>query len=96
MKQKVFKIIGALVIVLITLILGAITYVLEFTETSINLSKPLQSLSGFTNPIRNIVGTYGFVSFIVVFIIAILFVRWLEFKDNKEIEKYNEKHSAEK
>ena len=96
MKQKVFKIIGALVILLITLILGAVTYVLEFTETSINLSKPLQSLSGFTNPIRNIIGTYGFVSFILVFIIAILFARWLEFKDNKEIEKYNEKHGAEK
>lgn len=96
MKQKIFKIIGALVIVLITLILGAITYILEFTETSINLSRPLQSLSGFTNPIRNIVGAYGFVSFILVLLIAVLFARWLEFKDNKEIEKYNEKHSAEK
>lgn len=96
MKQKIFKIIGALAIVLITLILGGITYILEFTETSINLSRPLQSLSGFTNPIHNIVGAYGFVSFILVLLIAILFARWLEFKDNKEIEKYNEKHSAEK
>lgn len=96
MKQKIFKIIGVLAIVLITLILGTVTYILEFTETSINLSKPLQSLSGFTNPISNIVGAYCFVSFMLVFLIAIFFARWLEFKENKEIEKYNEKHNAEK
>ena len=96
MKRKVIKIISALVILLIILILGAATYVLEFTETSINLSKPLQSLGGFTNPIRNIVGVYGLVSFILVFLIVILIARWLEFKDNKEIEKYNEEHNAKK
>jgi hypothetical protein len=96
LKQKIFKIIGYLAIILFTLILGAITYIFEFTETSINLSKPLQSLRGFTNPIRNIVGTYGFLSFILVFLIAILIARWLEFKDNREIEKYNAKRSAEK
>jgi DMSO/TMAO reductase YedYZ heme-binding membrane subunit len=96
LKRIVLKTIGVLAILLITLTLGAVTYVLEFTETSISLSKPLQSLSGFTNPIRNIVGTYGFVSFILVFIMAILFARWLEFKDNKEIEKYNEKLNTEK
>ena len=96
MKQKIFKIIGVLAIVLFTLVLGAITYILVFTVTSINLSKPFQSLSGFTNPIRNIVGVNGFVSFILVLLIFILFARWIEFKENKEIEKYNEKHSAEK
>lgn len=96
MKQKILKIIGALVILFITLILGAVTYILEFTETSVRISKPLQSLSGFTNPIRNIVGAYGFMSFMLVLFITILFILWLEFKDNKEIEKYNEKQNTKK
>ncbi len=82
--------------VVITLAIGAVTYISEFTEGSIRQSIPLQTMYGFTNPIRNTLGLYGFFGFLFLLLIGILFVLWLDFKEEKEIEEYNKKQSNQK
>ena len=55
MPRRAYKVAAGVVLVLLLLVIGLAAYVAAFTSHSLRLSSPLQSLSGFTHPLRNLV-----------------------------------------
>ena len=95
MRRAILKLIGAIIITLLLIILGAGMYLGEFTSQSIQMSSPLQLLSGFTSPLRNMSGLYGLISFIIGLLLALCFAAWLYIKEQRELKKHAHKHKPE-
>ena len=94
MKRLILRLIGALVVAVLIIILGSAAYLFEFTNQSIQFDSPLQLLRSSTNPIRNMLGLYGFISFLIGLLLALCFVAWLYIKEQRNLRNYEQKKES--
>jgi ABC-type Na+ efflux pump permease subunit len=83
------KLAGVAAFILLLFVLVALIYMGEFPSRSIDASRPLHAMSGFTDPIRNVIGRYGLLSILTGLLIAVCIAVWLYCKERREMNQFS-------